>query len=244
MVPAYAEQFAPPRISCGFQPGRITKPSPLPEKPRPQNPGLLRWGLDKGREKVFSRLVVHVPLKARLLLLPLLLGACARTDIYYPSNGKDVVVDERGRVSRHHNRAVVLNGSDALGHTEVEVTAGGVRLLAAGGIDNSTSTKEGYRTIRHGVTAGALAAVGVAGINAASSSYGANQAAASTSNVAASKAGAATAASQNATTVRLAEIAAEEAAAKAAAQAAATAAPAAGSTINAVVPAVVTPVVP
>lgn len=169
------------------------------------------------------------------MFLPIVLAACARTDIYYPSNGKDVVVDERGRVSRHHNRAVVLNGSDSLGNTVIEVTNGGVRYASAGGIDNSTSTREGYRTIRFGIAAAAWTAGALGVASQAANAYGANQASAATSNVAASKAAAATAASKNATTVRLAEIAAAEAAA-------AKALPAAGATIPAVVPAVVTPV--
>jgi hypothetical protein len=125
------------------------------------------------------------------MFLPLVICSCARTDIYYPSNGKDVVVDERGHVSRHHNRAVVLNGSDALGNTVVEVTHNGVRFASAGGIDNSTSTREGYRTVRFGIAAAAWAAgaVGVAG--AANSAYQAQQASQTTSNVAASNAAAA-----------------------------------------------------
>jgi hypothetical protein len=177
--------------------------------------------------------VVHV---RGLLLLPLLLaGACARTDIYYPLSGG---FDGKEIRPVGGGRAVVLNGSDALGHTEIEVTAGGVRLLAAGGIDNSTSTKEGYRTVRHGVTAGALAAVGVVGLQEAGAAYSANQAASSASNVAASKASAAAAATKGATAVRLAEIQA----AKDAAAAAAKALPAAGSTIPAQIPATVVPV--
>ena len=114
-----------------------------------------------------------------------MLPACARTDLYYPSNRKEVIIDERGRVNRHHNRAVVLNGSDSLGATTIRITSNSLEFSNQGGIDNSTSTKEGHRTIRHGVTAGALAAVGVAGINAASSSASANQAATATSNAAA-----------------------------------------------------------
>ena len=174
------------------------------------------------------------------LLIPLALAACARTDVYYPSNGKDVIVDDRGRVSRHHQRAVVLNGSDALGNTVIDVHPGGVRIASAGGIDNSTSTGMGYRTLRYGIGAAVTAAsVGIVAAQAASA-YGANQAAAASSNVAASKAGAATAASQNATTIRLAEIAAAERAAAAAAAAP----PAAGSVIPAIVPSTVTPIVP
>ena len=58
----------------------------------------------------------------KLIIAAMAMTGCARTDIYYPSNGKDVVYDEKGRASRYHNRAVVLNGSDSLGNTVVEVT--------------------------------------------------------------------------------------------------------------------------
>jgi hypothetical protein len=175
------------------------------------------------------------------------LCSCARTDIYYPyaasydSDGKSVVPPGGGR-------AVVLNGSDALGNTVVEVTGNGVRLSSAGGIDNSTSTREGYRTVRYGIGAAAIVAGTAVVAGQAANAYGSNQAASATSNQAASRAAAATAVSKNATTVRLAEIAAakDAAAAQAAAQAAAAsrAIPAAGSTIPAVVPAVITPVAP
>jgi hypothetical protein len=123
-------------------------------------------------------------------LISLALASCARTDIYYPSNGKDVVVDERGRVSRHHQRAVVLNGSDSLGDTVIDVTSGGVRLSSAGGIDNSTSTREGYRTARFGMAAAAWGAAAAAVAGQAASAYNANQASNAASNVAASKAAA------------------------------------------------------
>ena len=180
------------------------------------------------------------------LILPLALCACARTDLYYPPNGKEVVVDERGRVSRHHNRAVVLNGSDALGNTVVEVSRNGVRLTAAGGLDNSTSTGMGYRTLRYGIGAAATVAGAAVVASQAASAYGSEQAATATSNQAASRAAAATAVSNNATKVRLAEIAAQEAASQQAAAAAAAAAskaiPAAGSTIPSIIPSVVTPV--
>lgn len=171
------------------------------------------------------------------MFLPLVICSCARTDIYYPYAGDGKSVVPGG------GRAVVLNGSDSLGNTIVEVTSNGVRYASAGGIDNSTSTREGYRSLRYGIGAAAWAAGAVGVANVAANAYGANQAAAATSNAAASKAGAATAASNNATTVRLAEIAAQEAAAKAAASAPA-AIPAAGSTIPSVIPSVVTPVVP
>lgn len=177
----------------------------------------------------------------RVVVMASMLPACARMDVYYPSNGKDVVVDDRGRVSRHHNRAVVLNGTDSLGNTVIDVTNGGVRIASAGGFDNSTSTREGYRTIRYGIGAAAIVAgTGIVASEAASA-YGANQAASATSNVAASRASAATAASKSATTIRLAEI---QAAKEAAAAAAARAIPAAGSTIPSTIPSVVTPVVP
>jgi hypothetical protein len=166
---------------------------------------------------------------------------CARMDVYYPSNGKEVVYDERGRVSRHHNRAVVLNGTDSLGNTVIDVTNGGVRIASAGGFDNSTSTKEGYRTVRYGIAAAAWTAGAAVVAGQAANAYGANQAASATSNAAASKASAAAAASKSAETIRLAEIAAAK---EAAAAAAARAVPAAGSTIQSTIPSVVTPVVP
>ena len=178
----------------------------------------------------------------RLLAATVAISAgCARVDLYYPSSGKEVVVDEKGRVSRSHNRAVVLNGTDSLGNTVIDVTHNGVRFASAGGLDNSTSTREGYRTVRYGIAAAAWTAGTIGVANAAASAYNANSANAATSNVAASRASAATAASKNATTIRLAEIAAAE---KAAAAAAGAAVPAAGSTIQSTIPAVVTPVVP
>jgi hypothetical protein len=180
----------------------------------------------------------------RVLLSVAVLSGCARTDVYYPYGGSfDGKSGPPGG-----GRAVVLNGSDALGNTVIDVTSGGVRLSSAGGIDNSTSTREGYRTVRYGIGAAAIVAgTGIVASQAANA-YGANQASAATSNAAASKAAAATAASKNATTIRLAEIAAAEKAdqATAAAQAAAAAKaiPAAGSTIPSTIPSVVTPVVP
>jgi hypothetical protein len=178
-----------------------------------------------------------------LIPLVLCLTACARTDFYYPGGNKTFVSPD-GKVSRPHNRAIVLNGSDSLGATHVRITSNSLEFSNQGGIDNSTSTKAGYATVRHGITAGALAAVGVAGINAASSSYSANQAATATSNAAASKASAAAAASKSAETIRLAEIAAAEKAAAAQAAAAAQIPPAAGSTIPSLIPSTVTPIVP
>jgi hypothetical protein len=174
-------------------------------------------------------------MKLSSLILVVMATGCARMDVYYPGDGKSVVVDDRGRPHRAHNRAVVLNGTDSLGNTVIDVTNGGVRISSAGGFDNSTSTREGYRTVRFGIAAAAWAAGATAVASQAASAYGANQAASASSNVAASRAAAATAASKNATTVRLAEIAAQEAAA-------ARALPAAGTVIPAVVPATVTPV--
>lgn len=171
------------------------------------------------------------------------LSACARTDIYFPPDGKSYV--EGGKAPSYH-RAVVLNGSDSLGNTQIEVTSNSVRYVSAGGIDNSTSTREGYRTARYGAAAAAWTAGAAVVAAQAASAYGANQAAASSSNVAASRSAAAVAASKNATTVRLAEIAAQKEAAAAAANTAAAAAaktlPAAGSTIPATIPATVVPV--
>lgn len=183
---------------------------------------------------------------AAILAFFAFLSACARSDFYYPSNGKDVVIDNAGRPHYPQNRAVVLNGSDSLGATRVRITANSIEFANQGGIDNSTSTAAGYRTVRYGVGAAVTAAtVGIVASQAASA-YGANQAAASASNVAASRAAAATATAKGATTVRLAEIAAakEAAAAQAAAQAAAAAKalPAAGSVIPAQIPATVVPV--
>ena len=93
----------------------------------------------------------------------------------------------------------MLNGSDSLGNTQIEVTSNSVRYASAGGIDNSTSTREGYRTVRHGVGTAATAAVLGIGLSQAASAYSANQAAAATSNVAASRSAAAIAASKGAT---------------------------------------------
>lgn len=181
-------------------------------------------------------------------IIALLLSSCARTDLYYPSGGGKEVVDARGRVSRPHGRAVVLNGTDSLGGTHIRITANSLEFSNAGGLDNSTSTREGYRTVRYGVAAAAWTAGAAVVAGQAASAYGANQAANASSNVAASRAAAATATAKGATTVRLAEIAAaKEAAAANAANAAAAASkalPAAGSTIPATIPAVVSPVVP
>lgn len=175
---------------------------------------------------------------AQSLLATAVMCGCARTDIYYPYamsggfDGKEIKPVGGGR-------AVVLNGSDSLGNTVIEVTGNGVRFASAGGIDNSTSTREGYRTVRFGIAAAAWAAGATAVASQAANAYGANQAAAASSNIAASRASSAAAASKAATTVRLAEI---EAARQAAAAAASRAIPAAGSTIPAVVPATVVPV--
>jgi hypothetical protein len=173
-------------------------------------------------------------------LVLLVLASCARTDFYYPGSGKEVIVDERGHVSRPHNRAIVLNGSDSLGGTHIRITSNSLEFSNQGGIDNSTSTREGYRTLRYGIGAAAWAAGAVGVASVASHAYNANQAAAATSNAAASRASAAAAASKSATTIRLAEIQA----AKEAAQAAAIAPPAAGSVIPSIIPSTVTPVVP
>ena len=155
---------------------------------------------------LLTRLLRLRPVTARLTaLLALSLGACARVDVYYPAYG-----DERPQ------RAVVLNGTDSLGDTVINVTSDGVRLSSAGGLDNSTSTREGYRTVRFGIAAASWAAGSVAVANQAANAYNANQAASSASNVAASRA--------------------------AAAAAARNAIPAAGSTIQATVPATVVPV--
>ena len=173
---------------------------------------------------------------AQILLAAALGSGCGRVDVYYPSDGKSVMVDDRGRVNRGHGRAVVLNGTDSLGNTVIDVTRNGVRLASAGGLDSSTTTLGWQRTIRHGVGAAAWAAGAVGVASVASNAYQANQAAAATSNAAASKAAASTTATKAATTVRLAEI-------QAAKEAAAAAVPAAGSTIQSTIPSVVTPVI-
>lgn len=177
-----------------------------------------------------------VTMRKTILLAASLACGCARTDIYYPYSGFDGKSGPPGG-----GRAVVLNGSDSLGNTIIDVHPGGVRFASAGGIDNSTSTREGYRTVRHAVGTAATAAVLGIGLSQAANAYSANQAATATSNAAASKAAASTAASKGATTVKLAEIAAQK---EAAAALAAKAIPAAGSTIPSTIPAVVTPVVP
>ena len=143
------------------------------------------------------------------LTVTLLSCSCARNWVNYPpgfdgKSGRPVAA-----------RAVEFNGSDLLGGTVIDVSHNGVRIATTGGIDNRTSTREGYRTVRHGVGTAATAAVLGIGLTQAANAYGANQAAASTSNVAASKASAATAASKSAETIRLAEIAAAKDAAAA-----------------------------
>jgi hypothetical protein len=158
-----------------------------------------------------------------LILLTALSVGCARTWVNYPprviqggvgADGKFV----QGKVVAA--RAIELNGSDSLGATTIDVTNGGVHFASAGGIDNSTSTRAGYRTVRHGVSA--IAAVATTGILAgqASNAYGANQGA----SAAASKANAG--------------------AATGAARAPAEALPAAGSTIQSTIPALVRPIRP
>jgi hypothetical protein len=185
-----------------------------------------------------------MPRMVSLAVTVVCLCSCARTDFYYPSTGKEVVYDERGRPHRHHQRAIVLNGSDSLGATHVRITSNSLEFGNQGGIDNSTSTREGYRTLRYGIGAAAWAAGAVGVASVASHAYQANQAAAATSNAAASRSAAAISASKSAETIRLAEIAAAKEAAAAQAAAAAVAPPAAGSTIPSIIPSVVTPVVP
>lgn len=159
---------------------------------------------------------------------------CARTDLYYPSDGKTAIDGQMP-----HNRAVVLNGSDSLGNTVIDVTRNGVRYSSLGGIDNSTSTREGYRTVRYGIGAAAIVAGTAVVAGAAESAYGANQAAESASNVAASKSASEIAATKGATATTIHKI---NAVSGIKAAEAAKALPAAGSTINAVTPALVTPV--
>lgn len=151
-------------------------------------------------------------MKITYLLIPIISFGCARTWVNYPP---ELVTGKDGVTRSVASRALELNGSDSLGATDISVTRDGVKFASAGGIDNSTSTKEGYDTIRHGVTAaGTIATAGFA-----YGSYVANQNAAAASSVAASKASATSAAA-----------------------ASRAAAPAAGSTINAITPAIVTPI--
>lgn len=123
------------------------------------------------------------------LFIAILVTGCARTDFYYPSDGK-AVIDERGHAHFPHNRAVVLNGSDSLGGTTISITRSGVHYASAGGIDNSTSTREGYRTVRFGIAAAAWAAGAAAVAGQAAGAYNANQAQVGVSNAAASRAAA------------------------------------------------------
>jgi hypothetical protein len=145
-----------------------------------------------------------------ILLIPIISFGCARTWINYPPK---IVTGKDGVTRSVASRAIELNGSDALGATNIEVTRNGVRFASAGGIDNSTSTREGYRTVRYGISTAGTAA----GAYFALQAYAANQAANAASSVAASKAAAATATASKAL-------------------------PAAGSTINATVPATVVPI--
>jgi hypothetical protein len=131
-----------------------------------------------------------------ILCLACLLTGCARAWVNYPPQ----VDPATGKV--YAARAVEFNGADVLGGTVVTVTNNSVRVSSEGGVDTSTSTREGYRTARAGITAATT--LGLAG--AAAAAYGSEQSAVAASNVAASRAAAATAASRNATTVRLAEI--------------------------------------
>jgi hypothetical protein len=81
-------------------------------------------------------------------------------------------------------RAAEFNGSDLVGGTTISVSHSGVRVAAAGGINNSVSTAEGYRTARFG--AGVVGIVSGLGIvtHAAQVAYGANQAQVATTNAA------------------------------------------------------------
>lgn len=184
-------------------------------------------------------MIVSPSLRA-FLAAQLVLTSCARNWVNYPPR---VAIDSQGRSHVIAARAMEFNGSDLDGKTVIDITQNGVHIAVADGINNSRSTEAGYRTARYG--AGAIAIVSGLGIvsHAAQVAYGSNQAANTTSNVAASKASASIAASKGATTVELAKIqAAKEAAAAAAAANAAKVLPAAGSTIPATVPATVVPV--
>jgi hypothetical protein len=135
--------------------------------------------------------------------------SCARNWINYPPH---IVDDGRGGQRVISSRAVEFNGSDLIGGTTIGVSHSGVRVAADGGINNSVSTAEGYRTVRYGT--GAIAIISGLGIvtHAAQVAYGANQAQVATTNAA------------RAAAVKPAPL------------------PAAGSTINAITPATVVPV--
>ena len=242
-----------PRMPVRFQSGtrigqkRVRKLSDAhPIKfmiPRQQYEALEKLSAKTGESKAhWVRHAIRLLMMSEHCVAFVIFTSCARTDFYYPGGGGKEVVDQNGHVSRPHGRAIVFNGRDSLGATHVRITSNSLEFSNQGGIDNSTSTREGYRTVRHGVgTAATMAVLGIAAGQAASA-YSANQAASATSNAAASKASASIAASKGATTVQLAEIAAQKEAAAAAAAAAAKALPAAGSVIPAQIPATIVPV--
>lgn len=98
---------------------------------------------------------------------------CARAWLNYPPS---VVIDAKGGQHVVSARAAEFNGSDLIGNTSIEVTHGGVRVAAAGGVNNSISTAEGYRTARYAGGAIVTTVLGLGAINAAQTAYGANQA--------------------------------------------------------------------
>jgi hypothetical protein len=105
--------------------------------------------------------------------------SCARSWVNYPPQIVPGGIDENGRWRDGKviaARAAEFNGSDLIGGTVINVTRGGVHIAAEGGVNNSISTAEGYRTARYGI--GATAIVATTGILAgqAANAYGAHQA--------------------------------------------------------------------
>lgn len=171
--------------------------------------------------------------------------SCARSDFFFPPDGKSVVTDERGRPRYYAHKAAVLNGVDSLGGTHVLITRNSLEFSNQGGLDASTTTRGWQRTIRYGAGAATTAVLGVTAINAASSAYGANQAQVAASNASAAKASAANAAAKGASSKLPqvgSQIPAQTQATVTVPAAPPAAIPAAGSTIQSTVPATVVPV--
>jgi hypothetical protein len=122
---------------------------------------------------------------ATIALLPLM--GCARNWVNYPPQ---IATDSQGRSHVVSARAAEFNGSDLNGDTVIDVTQNGVHVAALGGINNSVSTAEGYRTARYG--AGVIGwTVGILGLaHTAAGASTANTASNNAANVAATKAGA------------------------------------------------------
>jgi hypothetical protein len=126
-------------------------------------------------------------MKSHVALTTLLLTSCARNWVNYPPQTS---IDSQGRTHVIAARAAEFNGSDLNGDTVIEVTNSGVRVAALGGINNSISTAEGYRTARYG--AGVIGwTVGILGLaHTAAGASTANTASNNSANIAATKAGA------------------------------------------------------